>query len=72
MQPSELAAAIANSSAISLKDALNAAEFVLHLVRSDRRLTVDAMPRPANSNLRVLEQLILFEEPGGERARTAS
>jgi len=72
MDTYELAAAIATGSAIPMKDAAIAAEFVLHLMRSDRRLTVDAMPRPANSNLRVLEQLILFEETGEAGVRTAS
>lgn len=71
MEKSDLAAAIANTSALSMSEAAIAVEFVLDLMSSERRLTVEAMPRPANSNVRMLEQLALFDEQGGTDAQVS-
>ena len=68
MNKSDLAAAIATTSAIPMDEAANAVEFVLHVMSAQPRLTEAAMPKAANSNLPKIEQLVLFEEPGGKGA----
>ena len=51
MNKSDLAAAIANTSAIPMAEAANAVEFVFHIMSNQPRLSEAAMPRPANSNV---------------------
>jgi hypothetical protein len=68
MNKSDLAAAIASTSAIPMDEATIAVEFVLHIMSAEPRLTGAAMPRAANSNLPMLEQLALFEEGGSRGA----
>jgi hypothetical protein len=70
MNKSDLAAAIADTSAIPMDEAANAVEFVLHIMSTEPRFTEAAMPRAANSNVPVREQLVLFEELGGEGPRS--
>ena len=62
MNKSDLVAAVANTSAISMAEAANAVEFVLHVMNAEPRYTETAMPRAANSNMPTREQLVLFEE----------
>jgi hypothetical protein len=70
MNKSDLAAAIANTSAIPMAEAANAVEFVFHIMSNQPRLNEAAMPRPANSNIPTLEQLVLFEDLADRSART--
>ena len=69
MNKSDLAAAIANTSAIPMAEAANAVEFVFHIMSNQPWLSEAAMPRPANSNVPTLEQLVLFEELAERGAR---
>jgi len=69
MNKSELAAAIADTSAIPMDEAAYAVEFVLYVMSTQPRLTEAAMPRAANSNVPVREQLFLFEELVAEGPR---
>ncbi|MEJ2121424.1 MAG: hypothetical protein P8Z76_12085 [Alphaproteobacteria bacterium] len=69
MNKSDLAAAIANTSAIPMAEAANAVEFVFHIMSNQPRLSEAAMPRPANSNVPSLEQLVLFEDFADKSAR---
>ena len=62
MDKSDLAAAIASTSAISMAEAANAVEFVLHVMNSGPRWTETDMPDAANTNVPILEQLVLFDE----------
>jgi hypothetical protein len=70
MNKSDLAAAIASTSAIPMAEAASAVEFVLHVMYSQPRLTEAAMPRAANSNIPTLEQLVLFEDFAGRSSRS--
>jgi len=62
MDKSDLAAAIASTSAISMAEAANAVEFVLCVMDAEQRLAETEMPNAANSNVPLLEQLVLFDE----------
>jgi hypothetical protein len=72
MNKSDLVAAVANTSAISMAEAAIAVEFVLHVMNAEPRFTGAAMPRAANSNAPTLEQLVLFEEFAERGARPHS
>jgi len=65
MEKSDLVAAVANTSAISMTEAENAVEFVLHVMSVEPRRTETDMPSAANSNVPVLEQLVLFDRLDG-------
>ena len=64
MEKSDLVAAVANRSALSIAEATNAVEFVLHVMSSDRRAAGGETPSAANANVPLLQQLVLFGEPG--------
>ena len=69
MDKSDLVAAIANTSAISMTEAANAVEFVLHVMTVEPRWAETDMPSAANSNVPLVEQLVLFDELGDRDSR---
>ncbi|MDH3235159.1 MAG: hypothetical protein OEQ29_16695 [Alphaproteobacteria bacterium] len=62
MDKSDLVAAVANTSAISMTEAADAVEFVLHVMTAAPRIAETDVPRAANSNLPSVEQLVLFDD----------
>lgn len=70
MDKSDLVAAVANTSAISMTEAANAVEFVLHVMAVEPRLAETDVPSAANSNLPSVEQLVLFDDLRDKGARS--
>jgi hypothetical protein len=67
MEKSDLVAAVANTSALSMTEAANAVEFVLHVMCTDRHAAALETPSAANTNSPPRQQLRLFDETADAR-----